>query len=120
MNIIENKYMISNDEIGKGTFAKVYIAYNIENNVKLAVKKMDLNQENMKSHTVQDKIRHEINLSYKINHHNIVKYMDVFEIDSICYIFMEYCNAGTLDTVIELNKLNSNKLDFKREQTTHY
>jgi serine/threonine protein kinase len=115
-NVVVNgkngKYNITNNIIGKGSFSCVYLGTNNDTNV--AIKKITLNKINEK---VKIKIKEEIEIMFKLNHENIVKIIDTSQDTNSWYIIIEYCNVGTLEKVIEMNKkINKNEI----EENTHY
>lgn len=84
--------------IGKGSFSKVFIGYNINCKTDppeyLAIKRVNLSD--MKKMSIK-RIKREINLLKSLNHPNIVKFYDSFtDVASNIYIVTEYCNYGDL------------------------
>ena len=69
---IEN-YIIEKRRFAKGSFSTIHLGYNIHNKIKVAVKKIEV--ENI--HKLKKNIKREIDLHMKINHKNIVKLYDV-------------------------------------------
>ena len=120
MEIIDNKYRLE-IKIGEGGFSEVYLGTCLKTNEKVAIKKVSLLQKSLKDERTFNKLKMEIELLQKLDHPNIVKYYDVVKTNSHWYIVMEYCNAGTLDDVIEFNNTMSKKaIHFNREANTYY
>ncbi|AGC02086.1 serine-threonine kinase [Acanthamoeba polyphaga moumouvirus] len=121
MELIEDKYEITNIELGEGGFAKVYLGINKLTGEKVAIKKVFLNQKKTPKNELLNKLSTEIQIMQQLDHPNIVKLYDVYKTDDYWYIIMEYCDAGTLARVIEYNE-SSSKTDlyFNREQNTYY
>lgn len=115
MDIKNNRYRLSSNKIGSGSFSDVFLATDIEKNIQVAVKKISL--EKIKN--VIDKIENEIRIMQRMNHPNIVIYYDVVKEDDYWYIIMEYCDHGTLSDVIKFHETN-NDVTFSKEMNTHY
>mmetsp|Transcript_18777 Transcript_18777/g.31303 ORF Transcript_18777/g.31303 Transcript_18777/m.31303 type:complete len:1208 (+) Transcript_18777:214-3837(+) len=85
-------------EIGRGGFAVVFQAFNVELGDFNAVKRFPL-------HAIDDEslsqIEAEIELMKKLNHPNIVKYVDTIRTDDYLYIVLEYMENGSLLTVFK-------------------
>lgn len=120
--LINNKYKMANNLLGTGAFAEVYLGIDIFTNQKIAIKKILLAHKNIKEETLKEKLKIEIILMQKLNHPNIVTYYDSCQKDTVWYIVMEYCDAGTIQNVIEFNEsmsqMKSN--NFNREKNTCY
>jgi len=85
--------------IGEGAMSEVYKAYDPVLQRTLAIKVL-------KPEFVEDKERlryflNEVQISGKLNHHNIVQIFDVGEVDSIPFIVMEYVDCQSLDKWME-------------------
>ncbi|KAH0574860.1 Kinase [Spironucleus salmonicida] len=77
-------------EIGRGSFAKVYkVLY--ENKI-YAMKVIDLEKQ-------KGPINDEIHILQQLNHENVVKYTKVFLENSQLFILMEYCGCSLLDII---------------------
>jgi len=50
-----------------------------------------------------NKLRLEINLLRKLDHRNIVRSIDAKKTKNFMYMFMEFCNEGTLEDLIMKN-----------------
>jgi serine/threonine protein kinase len=85
-------------EIGRGGFAIVYAAFNVETGDFVAVKRFPLS-------TIDDeslsKIQDEIELMRQLNHPNIVKYIDTIKTKAYLHIVLEYVENGSLQNVIK-------------------
>lgn len=98
--------------LGKGGFSEVYKAFDLEEKQYVACKIYTIKNnwskeicENYLKHTIR-----EIEIHKKINCDQIVKQLNVFNIDnnSFCTV-LEYCNCGDLNTYMNLNKHFSEK-----------
>lgn len=113
MELLKNRYRIEKQKLGSGSFSVVYMGTDINLNRKVAIKQIQIT-------TDTTKITPEIEIMKQLNHPNIVRYYDVIETAGYMYIVMEYCNAGSLQDVINLNeKMNKDK-NFNREANTYY
>jgi len=84
------------NKIGEGAAGEVFIAHNTERNEKVAVKKMSINQENIKL------LCTEINIMKSSKHENIVEFIDTFIVDNNqLWVVMELMDGGCLTDVLE-------------------
>jgi len=83
--------------LGSGSFGKVFLATATNDpNFKVAIKAIPKKKlgKNLKA------IKQEINILWKLDHPNIVKYHETYENDEFLYIVMEYCSGGDLFDLI--------------------
>ena len=80
--------------LGKGSFAEVYMGKCISTGEQVAVKVIDKklfsSRYNIKS------IQNEIEILKKVEHKNVVRFMDVYQTHNNMYIFTEFCTDGDL------------------------
>jgi len=112
MELLKDRYRIEK-KLGSGSFSVVYMGTDIKLNRKVAIKQIKIT-------TDTSKITPEIEIMKKLNHPNIVKYYDAIETNNCMYIVMEYCNAGSLQDVINLNEKMGKNKNFNREANTYY
>lgn len=106
LGFIWNDYYVFKDEIGFGSFSKVYKAIHILKKETYALKRISKSRLNK---TLIDKFMNEIELMKTLNHLNIVKLIDYYVNDKYIVIVLEYCNGGSLKNL--LNKgLNENEI----------
>jgi cell division control protein CDC15 len=96
-----NKYQIDyTNMLGKGAMAKVYLGYYVtgesDTSTMFAVKEIPTNS----SMIATDALLQEINLLRKITHPYILKYIDAKKTPSSLFLFIEYCNKGTLEDFV--------------------
>jgi len=118
METIDDIYAVSTNVLGTGSFSTVYsgtIISGENKNQTIAVKKISF----AKSPNI-DKIKLEIEINKNLHHDSIVKYYGVHYTSKYCYIFMEFCNYGTLNDVITYHKKIKNKSTFNIEENTYY
>lgn len=91
---------INDKEIGKGNYASVHLARNMENNERYAVKQ--INKEVVqKSSRGPSAVVSEIEIMRKINHPMIVKLFRVYENDNFVSLVLDYVEGGSLYTRIQ-------------------
>ena len=93
-----HNYICYNSPIGKGSFSKVYKAYNIMTKENVAIKK--IGKQSLQKLSM-DRVKQEMDLVKNLNHKNIVKTHEMFVDNNNVYIVSEYCNGGTLKKLIE-------------------
>jgi len=91
-----------NHLLGRGSFASVFLGRQISNDAPAAVKVIDkrifANQYNLKN------IYCEIDIMKKMEHENIVRFMDVYQTSNNMYIITEYCPDGDLRGYLKKRK----------------
>jgi len=81
-------------EIGDGTFGVVYMGIDVRNLNKVAIKKLDMDDNDE-----QDLIG-EIGIMKTLEHINIVKYLESYLWKDYLWVFMEYMSGGCLTDVL--------------------
>ena len=87
-------------KIGEGRFGKVYTAVNNATGELIAMKEINLQSND---HRAIKETIDEIRTFEGIKHPNLVRYYGIEIHRSDLYIFMEYCNEGTLESAVQLN-----------------
>jgi len=83
-------------KIGEGAAGQVFVATNVQTGSKVAVKKMEINNDNVKL------LITEIGIMKTSDHPNVVKYFDSFIMgDNELWVVMEFMGAGCLTDVLE-------------------
>ena len=97
------KFFISEKVLGKGASAEVRLGCYAENkNQFVAVKIIDKkNITDKDPKKFIDLLQREISILQSLSHQNIVKMIDVSQTNNNIYIFLEYCNGGTLKDYIK-------------------
>jgi serine/threonine protein kinase len=96
-------------ELGSGSFGKVFEVIYTESQKKYALKALSKNQlERLK---IWDQLINEIKILAKCDHENIIKLYSVFEDSSRIYLLLEYANGNSL-----FDKLKTKK-NFTEEET---
>lgn len=98
--------------IGKGGFSEVWKAFDLENEIEVACKIHQLNStwsEGRKQNYIKHATR-EYAINRSVNHENIIKFVDVFEIDSNAFAtVLEYSNGTDLEKYLEQNDVLNEK-----------
>ncbi|KAK2412636.1 CBL-interacting protein kinase [Trifolium repens] len=97
------KYRVSRT-IGEGTFSKVKLAFNSNNDEKVAIKVID--KQMVLKNNLKYQVQSEIRTMKLLNHPNIVRIHEVIGTKTKIYIVMEYVSGGQL-----LDKMSYAKLD---------
>lgn len=114
--LLHDRYRLLPNQLGSGTFSNVYLAIDLNNSNKVAVKKIDM----VKFEYAIDKIRNEIEIIRTLDHPNIIKCHDVFQDEHYTYLVMEYCDKGTLSNIVREHKNNIDSVDFDAESNARY
>ena len=104
-----DKYLIFKDKIGKGTFSNVYKGYFPEENLEIAVKK--INRKGIDK--MRKYIDKEIEIMKDLNHPNVIKLYDVIydkknNYENI-YLILEYCPYGDLNSLLKKETFTEEK-----------
>jgi mitogen-activated protein kinase kinase kinase len=90
--------------IGGGTFGSVYVAINLDTNELMAVKEIRLHDPQLIPNIVSQ-IRDEMTVLQVLDHPNIVSYYGIEPHRDKVYIFMEYCDGGSLAALLEHGRI---------------
>jgi len=110
-----NQYILLNP-IGKGSFAEVFLAYNIIEKKKYAIKIVQLTKLRRiltsKNTTGVDSLKTEIVIMKKLKHKHLVKLYEVIgdQGDDKIYIVTEYMKNGSLISIMEKDSLDDNQI----------
>ena len=107
--IIEYQFDKKKDKLSEGGFGEVYkvkkkYLNQIQNSPEYVLKiynKEDLSKGDIDKSSI---ILSEINILSSLNHEHIVKYENSFEDKKNKYLLMEYCNKGSLESLIKSRK----------------
>jgi len=90
--------------LGQGSYGKVYIALDLSTNEQVALKQMDI--RNFKNDEyLKNQLTSEVQIMKRLNHPNIVKFLDYFQSNKSYYFITEYCQDGDLREYILQKKL---------------
>lgn len=107
--VIDGKYRVLR-KIGEGGMASVYEAENMRLGNRVALKKM---HGSLKSHEANvERFRKEAAALSAVSHPNIVRILDVVEVDGVPILVMELLEGRTLGELLKVNgRPPSNELD---------
>ena len=108
----KNKTYVISKTIGKGTFGKVKIAFNVENkNEKYACK--ILLKSNIKDEDDSIRCKREMDILRRMHHVNVVRTYEIVSTDTTFYIFMDFCAKGELfNYIVQQKHLSEEKSAF--------
>lgn len=90
--------------VGGGTFGSVYAALNLDSGQMMAVKEIRL-QDPQLIPTIVSQIRDEMGVLQVLDHPNVVQYYGIEPHRDKVYIFMEYCDGGSLAGLLEHGRI---------------
>lgn len=91
------------ESVGKGQYGNVYRAEHKKTKQIFAVKVMSVDKF---KHTpkLSEFTNNEISILTKINHPNIIRFVQMLRTNNNYYLVYEYCNGGTLGDYIKSKK----------------
>lgn len=98
VTVIRN-YIVTEERLGRGSSATVYLGYHRKKKIKVAVKKFEIPPNNPR---VKRRAHREFELLRKLKHPNIIRLYD-FHYDmkkNDIYLFLEYCPRGSMRTFL--------------------
>ena len=102
MENIQGLFGLENKVLGKGSFGTVYLGTDISKERLVALKKIPLSIT--KNPESLELLSNEILISAGVQSENLVKIIDIAEINNEKYIAYEYCNGGDLRRYIQFFK----------------
>lgn len=112
-----NQYLLV-QKLGYGSYAKVYLAINVETKMLFALKRFKLcDLQHLDAGVSQ--LEREVNSMRRISHPNIIHLYEVLHVESsdIVYLVIDYCDCGSLQHLLDNNTktpdLNIIKFIFK-------
>ena len=94
MENIQGLFALENKILGKGSFGTVYLGTDIAKDIYVSLKKIP--QEIMNDPQKIEALSNEILISSGVDNENLVKILDLTEINNEKYIVYEFCNGGDL------------------------
>ncbi len=113
LNLGDKRLKFFKNPIGEGSYAKVFHAIDLDNDVSYAIKILNLKKIDTK---LIKRINVEINIIKELKHKNIVECHYSFSTDDYIYIFMEYCMDGTIGDYIKHNNISEEQARYFMEQ----
>jgi len=92
-------YIVTEQRLGRGSSATVYLGYHRKKRYKVAVKKFEVQPNNER---IRRKADREVRILRLVNHPNIIKFYDVIHEKTTkdIHLFLEYCPNGSLRTFL--------------------
>jgi hypothetical protein len=92
------KFYTNVKPIGEGTFGEVFVATDMRTLEKVALKKMNLDDN------YEEDLITEIQMMQTLKHQNIVDYIDAYKWKNDLWVVMEFMGGGSLTEILELYK----------------
>ncbi|KAJ3325597.1 Checkpoint kinase 2 [Boothiomyces sp. JEL0866] len=103
LDLLQNKYYLTQRVLGCGSFASVYLAVDVFSNRKVACKIIDIKGHRL-TNTTRAQIQSEISVLSRLNHRNIVQLLDSCVVGTKFYVFMTLVHGGELfDKIVQEN-----------------
>lgn len=96
--ILKERYRLE-QKLGKGAMGEVYLATDLQDNEPVAIK--TISKELYDVDIVQKRFAREAAALRKLNHPNIISYIDAFVVGKRACLVMEYVGGGTLAELIK-------------------
>ncbi|GKT40020.1 MAP kinase kinase kinase wis4 [Colletotrichum spaethianum] len=95
--------------VGGGTFGNVYAAMNLDSGHLMAVKEIRL-QDPKLIPTIAEQIKDEMGVLEVLDHPNVVSYYGIEVHRDRVYIFMEFCQGGSLANLLEHGRIEDEQV----------
>ncbi|XP_008220881.1 PREDICTED: mitogen-activated protein kinase kinase kinase A-like [Prunus mume] len=105
--------------IGRGTFARVYLATNRDTGALCAMKEVDLIPDDPKFAECIKQLEQEIEVLRTLNHLNIVQYYGSEVIDDHFYMYLEYVHPGSINKYVQDHIIGAMTESVVRNFTRH-
>ena len=92
--MLQGLFALDNKILGKGSFGTVYLGNDLEKDKYVALKKIPA--EIINDEQKIESLSNEILISSGVDNENLVKIIDLTEIENNKYIVYEFCNGGDL------------------------
>ena len=105
---MQGLFALDNKILGKGSFGVVYLGTDISNDNHVALKKIPA--EIINDQQKIESLSNEILISSDVDNVNLVKILDITEIENKKYIVYEFCNGGDLRRYLRFFKTFDEKM----------
>ena len=102
MENLQGLFALENKILGKGSFGTVYLGMDLYNNKYVALKKIP--SEIIRDPQKIEALSNEILISSGVDNVNLVRILDITEIENNKYIVYEFCNGGDLRRYLKFFK----------------
>lgn len=99
--ILKDRYRLE-QKLGQGAMGEVYLATDLKENEPVAIK--TISKELYDEEKVQKRFAREAAALRKIDHPNVIRYIDTFVVGKRACLVMEYVSGGTLSELIKDRK----------------
>lgn len=120
---LEKYFYDMNEVIGSGAYGKVYKGYYLPNyatestkDIVLAIKEIPILANKGEAEQFKKTVLAEIDMMKKLQHKNIVRFIDVKRTDNFFYIITEFCKEGSLAAFLRKNTLTEKEIIFYIKQ----
>ncbi len=96
--ILKERYEVQR-RLGKGAMGEVYLAMDLKTNEPVAIK--TISEQLYTQQKIRERFSREVVAMRKLNHVNIISYVDAFTVGPRACLVMEYVGGGTLTELIE-------------------
>jgi mitogen-activated protein kinase kinase kinase len=96
--------------IGRGAFGSVYLASNLDTGTLMAVKEIHFLDVAGLLPSLYKSVKDELSVMELLRHPNIVEYYGIEVHRDRVYIFEEYCQGGTLASLLELGRIEDERI----------
>lgn len=96
--ILKQRYQIEK-RLGRGAMGEVFLATDLQEQEPVAIK--TISQELHDVEEVHKRFEREAHALSRLNHPNIIRYIDAFTVQKRACLVMEYIGGGTLDDIIK-------------------
>ena len=90
------KMYVNWHKIGQGAFGEVFVATEVSNGQRVAVKKMAVTPKNQKH------LLTEIDIQKNSNHPNVVNYLNGYYLEAEIWVVLEFMGGGSLTEILEM------------------
>ena len=105
--------------IGKGIFGEVYLTSNTNNSVIYATKRIEISKDKNQYKITSKYLLNEIEIMKELDHPNLIKMHNLYRTNNHFYFIMDYCNGGSLSSILNEYKLHFGK-PFSQEIIQHF
>ena len=95
--------------IGKGTFGEVYLTSKTNNSIIYATKRIEISKDKNQYKETSKYLLNEIEIMKELDHPNLIKLHNLYRTNNHFYFIMDYCNGGSLSSILNEYKLRFGK-----------
>jgi serine/threonine protein kinase len=103
--------------LGAGGMGEVYLGDDLEQNQKVAIKRMLIEQDNVDKELFDRRFREEVNILRRLNCPGIPAFVDAFSEDGHSFLVMEFIEGYSLDKLLQVSQLENQGLSAEQVAT---